>query len=1349
MKRLLLNLMLIAAATLSAMAVVPEAGKVYRFESVLYPGEYLTSRGPNANPGCLPPTDFPEAQYWLAEPVQGNANLRLRNLRTGLYLFSPTTWYTLWSQTANSADNGTAFQIVQNDAGNFLIRRQWVDMNHLLHTGLDRSISSWFNDGSHSQWTIDLIDIDSEQIDAYLAAAAEMNNLSGRAMTMQEHLDALFADKACTRLSAQGELEENEHYLALPAELQRMVRKVQSGDWSEPEIDWDAEHALKYRVQLYEPYSNAGQAAGLTKVQAYSNMNNPTGVLAHDGQFLYVMVDSEVPAGATLYIEGFNDVSLHDGVTSGYPLHQGLNIIPCYNNNSHFFIYYTANTVANSLPTQYRLGDFPPIKIHIEGGELQGFFNSIGDELYTPDTRADYDYTITRAKHVMYDLLGRYMIFHVHKEDTPNSPGGNPCHGLRSALDPSIYSGDTYTTDPAIILDYMDRISFAERIFMGLMSDEDIADPYNQGLYSSLRGDDIADPGFDFADYFNNRMMCISMQSINGTMNATSSRIAMSLGSVAGSLNTIPNGNIWAIAHEHGHINQGPIYLNGTTEISNNIFSNVCLYYHPNGTTSRTEYPSTQLSLFNQNKSFLAHSTWGCTRMFWQLWMYYHGARNNTKFYPRLYELLRRNPLNKPTNCPKNDLLHFAKMASIAAQEDLTDFFTAWGFFAPLAGLTDADIAEFHAEMAELNLPKNDAIILIDDRPGNSRPDQAYYKKANAGTLGSMADFIAGVTPSGNVTYSLEGNTMQILGDGNPGLGFIIRDAEGRLLGFSNSRTFQVSDAAAEAINAGQAVIVCKGADNADMALMDVAEGGTDEQKRTILQELVASADLLLPGVDPEGIRPGMLWPESAAALQTVRDVAAALLAADDADPETFAEPIYGMRAALLEANAPEARIPFRQGATYTIVNSQYADKCLGHSDGATTIGNHAVEASLPITQQWVIESTGQSGHVYLRNAATGYYIGGVTANNQNYPMTLDAPADFTAVRMADNVWTFRQNSAQWESIHLSNGWNLVRWNSESQNSQWVITMVNDEDFLPSRQALQELTDQATQLLLQVADLYDADYSPVTLTEESFYSNAPHLGSGNDCFTSWSVLIDDNVNTYFHSNWAAGVNSDDGLDHYLRITIPEDQELGDFNFTYTSRNNAGGASNIKAYTLAASADGTLWTPLVSESGLTLGAAQSHTVSATAPLGTRYLRFMVHTTAANKVMNHACFALSSVSLESRPPLSATPNGHYEQVTDDMVNSLTSAITQASAAADKSTDALLTHQAATDRLTAACQAIEQCLIAPTSLNDEMGTTSALSNTPTLENSNTIYTLQGRRVDKPTTHGIYIINGRKVRL
>ena len=69
--------------------------------------------------------------------------------------------------------------------------------------------------------------------------------------------------------------------------------------------------------------------------------------------------------------------------------------------------------------------------------------------------------------------------------------------------------------------------------------------------------------------------------------------------------------------------------------------------------------------------------------MNWQLWIYYHRCEYKTDFWQTLFKLMREVNMTEGED-PGKKQLEFAKMASKAANQNLTDFFEMWGFFEPV-----------------------------------------------------------------------------------------------------------------------------------------------------------------------------------------------------------------------------------------------------------------------------------------------------------------------------------------------------------------------------------------------------------------------------------------------------------------------------------------------------------------------------------------------------------------------------------------------------------------------------------------------------------------------------------------
>ena len=118
--------------------------------------------------------------------------------------------------------------------------------------------------------------------------------------------------------------------------------------------------------------------------------------------------------------------------------------------------------------------------------------------------------------------------------------------------------------------------------------------------------------------------------------------------------------------------------MNGLKESSNNIFSNICVWFDGKATSNMADGALVNLlKVYNRPDGDFFHTTLGVQmHLYYKLWLYYHPTGKNNRFYPRLFELLRRDPMNVTVDQDGAQcLLHFYKMCCKAAGEDLTEFF--------------------------------------------------------------------------------------------------------------------------------------------------------------------------------------------------------------------------------------------------------------------------------------------------------------------------------------------------------------------------------------------------------------------------------------------------------------------------------------------------------------------------------------------------------------------------------------------------------------------------------------------------------------------------------------------------
>lgn len=1257
MKKIFL-LALTALSGLLAMAENPQAGKVYRVKNISYT-QYLTGNSIGGNVTCTNLNTLSAAQLWLSQTAPDGNGLTFKCLNNGGYLRNPNAVSNGWTLSTNDTEANTHMQTTAS--GDYFNVKAVNSSSNYYHMHCDngRTVVCWTAAGvSQSVWDFEeATDITTDKLNEIMSHLDIQNNLA----TYQAHLDALFLDKACTQLKVNSNLDNNAHYKALPATLQAMVQKVKAGNWAESYtdgIEWNDAYARKYRVQSYEPYSDAVRAGTLAGIQPYTNMNNPTGIVGEVGKQIFVMVDGEVDPEAHLFINGTAGIGMLNDPRFGVELHSGLNVFTCNEENAAFYIFYTYDT-AEGRTLKTKITDKQPLKIHIEGGKLNGFFDAIGDELYTPDTRTDFDYTSVRARHTMYDLIGRYVVLHFYLHDAPNTEGGtNPVHhGILSSLNPSINTGSNKEHDPVKVIQAWDEMCLAERTLMGLQKDADLADPYLQGFYESIIGDNVANLTFDYSDYFNNKMLGINIHGIY--MNATSFRTAYDPGTTESVLTTLPYGNIWGPAHEYGHMNQHPIKIAGTTEISNNVFSNVVLYYSPYGTTSRAELPSVHQAHFMAGDTYLDFGLWSCTRMYWQLWVYYHMAGNNKKFYPRLFELLRNNPLTKSYYLnSRYDLLHFAKMACIAAQEDLTTFFESWGFFVPqnqklisdysenLSTLTQEDIDAVKAEIAAFGFPKNTAIIFADDRPGSNRPTHSDFLKSKCGLYGGVDDLKAKVTPSANVGVALANSSLIFtLPEGEkPGVGFMLLDSNGSLLAFSNSNEMPLSDKVLAMVMAGETQLVQVGADSSELVTEMPL---TTAQILNQIAPLMATVHTIISNADTSGSIVGCYRPKYLQAITMVYSETKALTEDPEATNEQLRQAYLNLRNELLTLQAtPFAMIEPIPGANYRIISRmQYSSKewyLAPNADNrlALTPRDEVNTESDNTLWQFELHNAAKKQY-YIRNAASNTYV--YNHDTNHVPMLAteaQTPGSnhvfglLTAAQTPYHAIALQSNAGNSFNITANRSSGLISyWSSADQNSQWSIIMTGDNTEANNRYRLQELLAEA-QVMLDANGTFTNAYEPLTLTAANYSSNHP---SGTQ---NYANLCDNNPATYYHSSWTASNGPDY---HHITIDLGEGNSVQDFELTWTNRQPTGSAivEYIRSYNLLTSNNGTDFTRVTTvSSGLPTGSAATYTSSPFAlDAPARYIRIEVTQAQSSKAVPF--FVLSELGINSMVRRASSP------------------------------------------------------------------------------------------------------------
>lgn len=1090
------SLLLLLVMAASAMAQI-ENGKVYNFVNVGNNTQSLVVASNNrVSIAATDHTDF--NQLWYVSKNSDNS-YSLRNLGSGRYLRSSNNASVMWTMV-NEIDANCKFSCTTAGSGYTFRATNTHDWWHYMHYGANEGkVVGWESGAEASQWTITTVSVSNETLNQNWDELVSIDPSPAVVASYQNSLSALFADKACTTLKdtyasmSESTLKSQAAYQNLPIALQNMVLKVRNNSWSEGNYDaskssWDGDYAKKYRVQLYEPYNEPEAAASALGINAHTNLNNPTGIFAGEREVIYVMVEGTVKEGASLYIASYTGNGKPGSYDEGVELKEGLNVIPSFVEGNNYVINYVVHTFDTSKgkgnkAKARRLSDYDGLKIHIEGGYINGYWNKMGDELYAPDTNESWEYVEARATQTTATILGEYITMQFPLRDADaTGDDGSPNRGLSYYLD---------QVDVKEVIDEWDDIMMWERFLLGLLDRETTTDktknvksPYSDSDHVvEYTGDDVDGYAADYGDYYNVHGLSLGVgynymyggwDHCGYNFNTMQSIIVDMLTSA---------GSHWGPGHEIGHQHQGLLNLNGLTEVTNNLFSNVVLWYFGE-TTSRYNGNDAALSnvlaAFNtEGSDFYTNNIWGQTHMYYKLFMYYHVLGHNPKFYPRLFEMLRQDPMiNGGQIDGATSLLHFYKKCCLASGDDLTEFFRAHGFFRVMTdrlvgdyanaiyNMTQVQIDEAIAEVKSWNYNENIAVLFINDATGETIKShkgdnlELYGETTICAEVGGYASFASAVTPE--YTYNVVGNTVTMMGEG--GAGFAIFDDKSELIAFSDKKTFHISDACVAAIAAEKASIIVVKGDNTLLPAIDVMNADDAGAKYAALGELLTAVTELLAYSDADNTKPGFYKASELEALKGAYENA--LTVYENKVSNSYAA-TYGVLSQEY-ANALEAdKTPFLPGSTYVLTNKRHS-KVSMTLNGTKLMG--VVTNMSSSAQQWTFEPTGEKDTYYLKNVG-GSYLGSLLQSTQVGVTTRDLASRYKLFDMGDGLWALQCQNDALQSLHCDAGYKIVGWSHTSTNddgSWWYLTATaKDESMLPLYD-LQNLIKKTETLVLRM-----------------------------------------------------------------------------------------------------------------------------------------------------------------------------------------------------------------------------------------------------------------------------------------
>jgi hypothetical protein len=347
--------------------------------------------------------------------------------------------------------------------------------------------------------------------------------------------------------------------------------------------------------------------------------------------------------------------------------------------------------------------------------------------------------------------------------------------------------------------------------------------------------------------------------------------------------------------------------------------------------------------------------------------MYYHVLGHNTEFYPRLYELLRQEPMtggynvNGPTG-----LLHFYKQTCRAAGEDLTEFFRAYGILSvmnerfvgdysnSIYNTTKAQIDAAIKEVKSWGYKENYAALFVNDGTGERMKSHKgdyldfYGESTVCAEMGNYASF--GKDPATRGTVSFTNGQLKVSSSG--AIGVVIRNAKGEFLAFSDMKSFSVTDEVAKMVMLDEVEVE---AVNSDNTFIVCNEAGT--LKKNMLKELIKKAQAIVSLSDDTNTKVGYYRSEVLAALQEKTNEANAIANANAKDQyaAVYAE-LYDEIQKLL--NAPSSMIGIVSGSSYLITNARTTTASVSVDADSKALITATTNTQDP-KQHWIFEPAG------------------------------------------------------------------------------------------------------------------------------------------------------------------------------------------------------------------------------------------------------------------------------------------------------------------------------------------------------------------------------------------------------
>lgn len=1136
-KNLLLTLLI--AFTAMPLAAQLENGKIYRFINKADANIALEASSPTDIYGAKIGDRF--SQYWMAETHPSNDGAwSLRSLGNGLYVV-PRGTSTGW--TFSASKNSSTVLYCVNTNGNYYTfnSNNRADDGNCMHyaTSQGGRVVGWNTGADATHWTIEEVTVSADELQANWDELNAFNNaLTEESIAKFEAaLANLFSDKACTELkkdfASVAELEADADYQALHADLQAMVKKVYTGNWQEDNFDsskpyWDSEHAKRFRIQSIEPYSVAGEITEWLGINAHINMDNPLGITGNYRQHIFVIVEGEIKDGAELTLGSLQGHGLLATYENGIALKEGLNVVPFHGNGNTLYINYVVHTYQAGRFT-HKLSGYKDLKVHVAGGNVNGYYNGVGDYLWgEPDDDDDWQYYEDRTNTESATILGKRQILHftmwptrVTDDKTGNTYVEQNCMSKFFPNNVQVPANTPAKQKVNKVLEAWDRIHLSELATMGLLSKAEMdslnalyprwdkewknkAEIYNysDAMYEERNG-------VDYSEYFNHHGIALGNFSgymSGGWRNCNYNQNTM--GDIIGGI-AVGAGQTWGPAHEIGHQHQKVFTVNGLTEVTNNFHSNVAVWYMGIGTSRINgsegaldkvyyNYRNGNHYLFHKQMGSESQNLWSQTQIYYKLWLYFHRAGHKTDFFPRLFELNRKDRMSssdlgwidgKGHASGKESMLKYYKQACQAAQQDLTEFFRAHGFFVLMEQeergdystsfytQTQKEVDEAIAWVKAQGYPENLAPLFITDGVAtptyshDGKTQRSYWDSETAngynGTIGMYLDFIGETAKAEGYIYSVYKNKITIdKTNGKGAVGFIVYNGD-ELIAFTNNYTVELP------ATAMQYKIYAVQGDGTKVEVKSAAEGGTEEQQIDALEKAISAGNSLIRIANNSKYASYLRASAVAELEDMVTDAQAAL---DNKDQSVMS---YGAWAVALTNATNEVKADPKSYIGVKALNHYELRNAEGNYGYYLAYYNAGVKAALQSQvakanddRRWEFIPAPEEGAYYLKNVGQNLYVTELTT--ENLILTSSSPnAKFSILYNGDGTASIYEYGVSSNAIYRASDNGIIGKEPGEKRSQWRIECYTDNATAVEKAQLEKLIATADRVITEAGNGID------------------------------------------------------------------------------------------------------------------------------------------------------------------------------------------------------------------------------------------------------------------------------------